>query len=52
MTKPKAICVADNVVKKEIFEALMETYDIITAFEDRPHVADMIEGLGITCVRV
>lgn len=42
----------DVEVKRELFAEVMEQYDVVLAFEDRPHIVEMIRELGIECVDV
>lgn len=40
----------DHVVKKEIFDLHLVSYDILRAYEDRPRVVRMYRGLGLDVV--
>lgn len=42
----------DTEVKKELFEKVMDRYEVILAFEDRPHIIEMIKELGIRVIGV
>ena len=42
----------DVEVKRELIWDVMKNYDVVLAFEDRPHIVEMIREMGIECVDV
>lgn len=43
----------DMDVKRELIREVMEEYEVVLAFEDRPHIVEMIRNeLGIECIDV
>lgn len=42
----------DVEVKRELILDVMKNYDVVLAFEDRPHIVEMIREMGIECIDV